>query len=320
MELTINNIVNTSSNASSLYEKTNTRLKIEYLKRNVNKIHEVFKNSKGYKGAFATGYPFDVLDSDFKGELPVIEEQLRYNEELKSHAENIGNQLWCCTKCLEANYENMPDLKQICKPCPKIISELKPRKIINRLPDLDMWILCSEYDINSVARQLSEMFEDANMRTSDINPLSTIRDVQIISSDLEKNIMPEIYLPLDVHIISEEVVGNLLAKVNEELINSYKNKTSPYLPIHPLSYRKTWQKDDVAYNFIFDYLSSLTLLESSDLINYVLETSRKITAENFDYYQLYELLLRSCGDAHKRRYENKGLQSSFERKLTRWKN
>ena len=30
----------------------------------------------------------------------------------------------------------MPDLKRICKPCPQVKDSIKPRKVINRLPDV----------------------------------------------------------------------------------------------------------------------------------------------------------------------------------------
>ncbi len=319
MKRFIKSIVNESANASTLYENTNTGLKKEYLKINVNKINEIFKKTNGFKGSFATGYPFDILDKNFNGNLPIIKEQIRYNEELISHSMGIEHKVWNCSECLKMNYESMPDLKQICKPCPNMNDELKPRKVINRLPDLDMWILCDDYDIESVAKQLTELFHKENMRTSDIDPLATIRDVRIIASDLSHDVMPTVYLPLDVHIISEKTIEDLLIMVNEKLISSFEEQKVPYLPIHPLSYRKIWQKDDVAYNFIFDYLSSFTLFESSKLIEHLLKTSRKTTTENFDYDELYKLLICSCGDAHKRRYENEELQNSFERKMIKWK-
>lgn len=53
-------------------------------KKNIDIINEVMQFTIGYCGSFGTGYPFYALDKNFEGELPVIQEQLRYNEELKN--------------------------------------------------------------------------------------------------------------------------------------------------------------------------------------------------------------------------------------------
>lgn len=50
----------------------------------------------------------------------------------------------------------------------------------------------------------------------------------------------------------------LIEKVPDELQQAKKSGRKPYLPIRPKSFRKEWQYDDEAYNFIYDYLSAFT--------------------------------------------------------------
>ena len=105
---------------------------------------------------FGTGYPFYVLDSNLEGQLPIIKEQLRYNNELYKESKYV--QQWLCEECLKLNSKQMPDLKQICKPCPQVKDSIKPRKVVNRLPDIDMWMICGDDKVKSACKQLQEVF------------------------------------------------------------------------------------------------------------------------------------------------------------------
>lgn len=71
----------------------------------------------------------------------------------------------------------MPDLKTICKPCPNVPDLLKPRKLINRLPDLDMWVVCEDGKVEETQKELIILLDNYNMRTSDVNPILTIDDI-----------------------------------------------------------------------------------------------------------------------------------------------
>lgn len=57
-------------------------------------------------------FPFYALDSDLKGKLPIIEEQLRYNKELLEKIKESNKIIWLCGKCLEEQGETLPDLKK----------------------------------------------------------------------------------------------------------------------------------------------------------------------------------------------------------------
>ena len=64
--------------------------------------------------------------------------------------------------------------------------------------------------------------------------------------------MPKKFLPIDAHIMEYSAMQELISQVPAVLREARENKEKPYLPIHPKSYRKIWQYDDEAYNFISD--------------------------------------------------------------------
>ena len=153
---------------SNKFERNNfedNSIKKMYIKKNIDIINEVMQFTTGYCGSFGTGYPFYALDKNFEGELPVIQEQLRYNEELKNTILKSKLKKWPCESCLPINGPYMEDLKQICIPCPRLEKGLKPRKIINRLPDIDMWMVCEDSKVDDAKKELKETFDSLDMHT-----------------------------------------------------------------------------------------------------------------------------------------------------------
>ena len=123
----------------------------------------------------------------------------------------------------------MPDLKTVCKPCPNMIDELKPRKIMNRLPDLDMWIVCEDGCVSEAEAEMSKLLEKNKMYTSDKNPLSTLEEVAKISEMLKQGERPDIYLPIDAHIIEYSKLKDLIIQVPEELSQAKKLNELGYI-------------------------------------------------------------------------------------------
>ena len=173
----------------------------------------------------------------------------------------------------------MPDLKQICKKCPQINDALKPRKVINRLPDLDMWMICEQDDIENASKKMQSHLTQFGFTTSDVDPVKTIYDLQEIVQSLKNDQMPRKKLPIDTHIIDNVTLYTLISKIPDILDYCYNHDEIPYLPIHPLSLRKTWQKDDTAYNFVHDYLSSFSEFQMDDNLKKLLDETRKVVAK-----------------------------------------
>mgnify|MGYP004530834861 FL=1 len=305
-----------SVEASSIFETNNTDLKRLYILENIKKFNNMAKYVSNYNGTFGTGYPFYALDSDLKGKLPIIEEQLRYNKELLEKIKESNKIIWLCGKCLEEQGETLPDLKQICKPCPRIDNELKPRKIINRLPDIDMWIVSEKKNVEQTKEEMTKLFDSFDLYPSDINPIRTMQDIIDISENIVQGTMPDKNLPLDAHIIDKETLIDLIENVPKTLKESVSENT-PYLPIHPQSYRKKWQYDDEAYNFIYDYLSAFTPF-NCDIMEMLVDSRKKVSSD-FTNDELFKFLYSSATDANKRRFESKSLKKIFNERMETWR-
>lgn len=201
MENSMKNLIKKVVQSSNDLEKTNTDLKRRYFIRNIQAFNYIVSLIDKNKGSFGTGYPFYILQKDLTGEMPVINEQIRYNNELIAEAEKSSKTDWVCEGCLIEKYDDMPDLKQVCKPCPNMDNGLKPRKLINRLQDLDMWMVCEDGGVEQAQQQLTALLSKYNIHTSDVNPVQTIHDMEEITEDIKKGVMPKKFLPIDAHII-----------------------------------------------------------------------------------------------------------------------
>lgn len=311
------NICEKAANVSTRFEECASDLKRKYLINNINMINIIMSYMPGYRGSFGTGYPFYVLDENLEGELPIIQEQIRYNNELYESAKDISS--WPCENCLKTRGTKMPDLKQVCKPCPQIEDSIKPRKVINRLPDIDMWMICADDKIEKAKVGLAKLFEYYDMYTSDVDPVRTIYDVEDIVSDLEIGKMPSKKLPLDIHIIEYSKFASLLDAIPSSLLDAMDKKTIPYLPIHPISLRKTWQYDDMAYNFVLDYLLSIHPFNWEEKLEEKYAISKKIVVSSFTNEDLVEVLYSVAPDSVKKRFQTPQLKRRYERRLGLWK-
>lgn len=308
-----------AANASTQYEKNNTDLKRRYLIKNIQEFNSIVSQINASLGTFGTGYPFYILNKELNGNLPVIQEQIRYNKELITRAKTTPTKRWTCAECLTEKQRIMPDLKRICKPCPNMDKELKPRKVINRLPDIDMWVICVDGRVEEAQEQLAKLLTQHKIFTSDVNPLKTLTDMNEIVQNIKDGIMPEKFLPIDAHIMEYSEMQKLILQVPDVLLEAKNNKKIPYLPIHPTSYRKTWQYDDEAYNFISDFLASFTEFNIPSQLEQQIQSTRKALINQFTSYELYEILLKSTNDANRRRFGEQALRKSFFNRIESWK-
>ena len=325
-------LIENAVNASNLYENCNTDLKKKYLIKYINLYKEIVSEIPGYKGSFGTGYPFYALGENYEGRLPVIEEQLRYNNELLHQLRYLSDQpymlfkypysneaIWKCEECLHNNINKMSNLKIICKRCPDVPKDIKPRKVINRLPDLDLWMIVEKGYEDAVSSTLSKKLEKCGITPSDVDPIKTINDVYEIANDLYMNYMPKKYIPIDTHIISYDEIFNLITNLNKEFDNAVNEKRIPYLPILPLSLRKTWQHDDEAYNFVHDYLYALTMFDTDSNLNNLLNHSRKELAYKYNNNELLLAAIYTGNEAVERRQQNPELIKRFYERINLWR-
>lgn len=319
-DITIGEITQSVEQASTDFEKINTELKRKYLVFSIDIFNKLAQKIDDCEGSFGTGYPFYALDSKLQGRLPIIQEQIRYNRQLVRDGEPFQESIWKCKSCLHKNYNRMKNLKVVCKPCPNIDNKLKPRKIINRIPDLDLWLVCKDGKMEETQNHLSKLLDENNIRTSDINPILSIEDLKEISQSLKRGEMPEIFLPIDAHIIEYSILKELITDIPNALRVSKHDGSLPYLPIHPISYRKEWQYDDEAYNYVYDFLSAFTEFNFEKDLQDCLNKSRYQVSQEFTENELFDFLLKSSTQSNFRRFQSPELEEYFKQKVFVWKN
>lgn len=304
--------------ASTEYEYANNEVKRQYLVKIIELYNSIVRDLNGFAGSFGTGYPFYSLNTDLTGKLPIINEQTRYNTELARAVYAAKGESWPCQKCLQKRGHKMADLKTECIPCTKVDNILKPRKVINRLPDMDLWMVCHQEQIEENKKIIVNRLHQNGLYSSDVDPIQIIQDVKEIAGDLTQRRMPSKFVPIDTHIIDYETLLSLIEQIPETLAKAMESGEIPYLPIHPISYRKDWQQDDVPYNFVHDYLSSFTSFNFEPTIREKLENTRKIISKLYTIDELYNFLLMSGPDSAKRRNECPALRKTFEKKVAEW--
>ena len=322
------NIIEKTVEASNTYEFTNTQLKNAYMFRFIQLYNAIVSNMPGYRGSFGTGYPFYALDRDFTKELPIIDEQIRYNGELlREYQDFLAEKklifkkegAWECETCLERTLKYMPNLKAYCNSCPVIPKELRPRKIINRLPDLDLWMVVEDGYEKITMEKILEQFDKYDIHTSDENPIKSIDDVYEIAQMLKQGIMPLKHIPIDAHIICYGELYELIKQVPETIDIAVDNHKIPYIPILPYSLRKKWQHDDAAYNFIHDYLYALTEYNFESNLLKILKETRKELVNKYSVEQLQNIAVYSGNELVARRQQSPVLQYRFEERINSWK-
>lgn len=302
--------------SSTIFEKNNTKIKKEYLLKNINIFNDIARKVSGYKGFFGVGYPFYafIKNSD---RLPIIEEQIRYNNELLDKYNKL-NDSWYCQTCLRNNNKVMPDLKLICKRCQNMHPDLKPRKIVTMIPDMDLWIVIEDKDISIAKKELIELFKANNIFTSDVNPIKTINDFYEIVMDIQNDKMPQKYLPIDVHIIGYNKLYNCITNVTSTVADFLDKNRIPYMPVSTEALRKKWQYDEEAIDFIHDFIYSLTEYDFDDKFMDALTKSRKELIKLYNKDVLYDIVLKSGKPLVARRQENIDLQKNFKERMDLW--
>lgn len=342
----VQDVVNSAVIASDTFEelgrtKAGVEIKKKYIQANYDLYREVGRASQHAVASFTTGYPGYNLS------LKEIDEQYRYNHELLKQIQALGiaSMQWKCGGCLIKNYEKMPNLKQVCYPCTNTPAEVKPRKILNRLPDLDIWYVYDDSEaFNShpndlgienrlmLMDELQTELAKRNMHTSDISPITTINEMAEVSKALKNFSMPNIHLPVDVHIVGLEYLKNLIQNVPQYMALKLSNTSSENLKINPDSLRKTWEFDSDGYNFVFDFLLSFSVIPLSKLNrNYpytqkekelieLVNMIRSQVVQIFDEEEIMKVLLSVSGAPAQRRLQSQSLLDEFYTKIgVNWK-
>lgn len=222
----------------------------DYMRREFADFSEVVSKVPGYRGCFGTGHPYYANKPD--GGIYEIPEITRYINQYRNSLRNeeigqIGN--WLCGTC--QILVDHPDLKQRCKPCELV--DVKPRDVFRALPDLDFWVIASDdVDQTHFEESIQAAVQAEGFQSSDVDVIHSIRDAVRVMQTLETGLMPRARLPIDLHIVTE----NSLNKLMRETPTAVKN--GDFLGIVPRSWHKIWEMPDAPYDFVKDFIFSLT--------------------------------------------------------------
>ena len=157
------------------------------------------------------------------------------------------------------------------------------------------------------------------MDTSDKDPVFSIEQVIKISQSLKNGQLPRKFLPIDTHIIEYSELIRIIKTVPRELAEGKEKEAIPFLPIAPRSYRKDWQYDDEAYNFIFDYIASFTPFGIDKELQELIDETRKEIVTNYDNEDLFDTIIKAGRKSTERRFKTIELKERFFDRMNEWR-
>jgi hypothetical protein len=249
-------------------------LKGEYMAQQFEDFTHAVRSIPGYKGSFATGYPYYAQNPD--GGVYAVPEIARYARSFipKIEADAArGNGAWICGACQV--FSDLPDLKSQCKPCDAV--DIRPRDIFKALPDVDFWVVADddETPVSEFEQAVEDHVEREGFYVSDKDIAQAFDDTIHVMKALKRGNMPPTRLPLDLHVVTKKQMLNRLGKVQKTL------KRGEMLPISTRSLHKQWESSDEPYDFLKDFLFSMTPGDWPDAeLQTALFTSRKAAKEH----------------------------------------
>lgn len=205
---------------------------------------------EGVIGTFGTGYPFYAKKES--GGIYRIGEMTRYIRTFKEPLDRDRKRdygAWICGVCEVV--KSLPDLKTHCKPCDSV--DFKPRDIFRALPDLDYWVIVEDgADLEKILPTIEANIKSDGFFTSDEDVTKAIKATNQAMRDILKGNMPDTKLPIDLHVVTKSQLLSCIGDVNLALAKGLT------VPITPISLHKKWEKADAPYDFLKDFLFSLT--------------------------------------------------------------
>lgn len=284
----------------------------QYFDYQFDRFHDAVNNIQDVIGIFGTGYPFYAYQSD--GSIADIPEMRRYQKSFQTavnrdRLRSYGG--WLCGACELAC--NLPDLKTYCKPCDSV--DFKPRDIFKALPDLDYWVVVNdapEARLRQQEKEIQECTRAAAFEPSDRNIVQTLETTKYAMETVLRGFQPGAMLPVDMHIITKTgLLGCLEATPNA----IRKNNT---VRIAPRSLHKEWEDTAKPYDFIKDFLFSLTphTWKDNDLLDTLLRARREV------YNLIGNDPVKAVSDRaekEKRQLEAPGVARCLKERINSWK-
>ena len=284
----------------------------EYFNYQFNRFHDSVKDVPGVIGTFGTGHPFYAHQEN--GSIADIPEMRRYQKSFQAainrdRLRSYGG--WLCGACELAC--NLPDLKKYCKPCDSV--DFKPRDIFKALPDLDYWVVVDdapEIKLRQQEKEIQECAQAAAFESSDRNIIQTLETTKYAMETVLRGIRPGAILPVDMHIVTKTDLLNCLSSTPNAI------QAGNAVKIAPRSLHKTWENTSKPYDFVKDFLFSLTphTWKDNELLEALSSTRREV------YDLVADDPIKAVSDRaekEKRQLEAPGVARCLRERIKSWK-
>jgi len=284
----------------------------QYFDCQFDRFHDAMNTIQGVIGVFGTGYPFYARQDN--GAIADIPEMRRYQKSFQAaiHRDRLRSYGgWLCGACELAC--DLPDLKRYCKPCDSV--DFKPRDIFKALPDLDYWVIVDdapEIKLRQQEEEIQECARTATFEPSDRNIVQTLETTKYVMETVLRGFQPGATLPVDMHIITKTALLTCLKEAPDAIRNGNT------VDIAPRSLHKVWEDTDEPYDFIKDFLFSLTphTWKDSELMQVLSNTQRDV------YDLIVDNPIRAVSDRaekEKRQLEAPGVAHCLRERIKSWK-
>ena len=289
--------------------------KYTYHQQQFNDFARTVMDIPGAYAAFGTGYPFYAEDHLEQTIEPVAEITRFLRQQQALVPKKLGS--WACIGC--QGDRKLPDLKTLCKPCDKV--SVKPRDILKALPDLDYWVIADE-DTPQFRAKLQQSLEGIGFYSSDQDVGASLRDLADVMKDplLVREVTPEPVrqkrIPIDLHVVSREYFMNIMGDIERTIIEyAAEGGNMPKVPISPSSLHVTWEQPDEPYDFMKDFLFSLTIHPaSSNAILEKMKHTKEIAGKYLSYDDIKEAICQY--DKEERQLQNPKLRFLLSRRFS----
>lgn len=295
---------------SQVFNKNTDPFQGHYLLNEFFDFSDAMQKIPGRSGVFATGHPFYAFQAD--GSVAYIPEIDRFIEETRQKATADSWRFagkWACSGCQLQT--NLPDLKQICRPCDVV--ELKPRDVFKALPDLDFWVVV-EKNNPAIEAQVELRANQAGFYPSDVSVYRSINETQRVLKAINRGEKVNSRLPVDMHVVTREELYQGLAGLDRMA----KDNSMNFVPMQPRSLHVKWERADTPYNFVQDFLLALTEAGMEDNLQAEIMKRRRLLAASYTNGQLFHKIFDTDAKSA-RQLSNPAMMKILAGRLNGWR-
>lgn len=300
-EISIQEIVEVLELSKDAFNESNKFA--NYIEKELTIVSDILKKELGpsYLGSFGLGYPFYAKN---KSEFFKVDEINNFItkgvQEVIDKNKNTEN--WICPGCQTKNKPT--DLISVCNNCKLVGEEIKPRKILATIPDLDMLVILNEAD-QATLEKVQGILHSKDYKQSDISIKDSFRNTKKVLEDLKNNKESTSKLPIDLHVLT----GSQFKEIASRIAKGEKSR------IKCPALHMTWENHDL--QIWFDFVFSMKEIDLTSELREVLLKSRKMLKESWGEDNLVDAI-KNYYPRIQRIFETKEVEIALRDKIKTW--